>query len=92
VFVVDSNDGQRIAEAAEELRKVLFYLPTDIVLVFANKQDLPTSMDMGEFESQMNFSELSAINLRVQPCCSTSGHGLKEGLTWMHETIRMRIN
>ena len=43
IFVVDSNDRDRIVEAREELQRMLNEdeLREAILLVFANKQDLP---------------------------------------------------
>lgn len=40
IFVVDSNDRERVAEAKEELNKMLSEeeLRSSVVLIFANKQ------------------------------------------------------
>jgi len=45
IFVVDSNDRDRIVEAREELQRMLNEdeLRDAMLLVFANKQDLPVS-------------------------------------------------
>lgn len=47
IFVVDSNDRDRIVEAREELQRMLNEdeLRDAILLVFANKQDLPVSLE-----------------------------------------------
>lgn len=46
IFVVDSNDRDRIVEAREELQRMLNEdeLRDANLLVFANKQDLPVSI------------------------------------------------
>ena len=46
IFVVDSNDRDRIVEAREELQRMLNEdeLRDALLLVFANKQDLPVSL------------------------------------------------
>merc|ERR1712168_37261 len=46
IFVVDSNDRERAAEAKDELTKMLQEdeLKDAVLLVFANKQDLPNAM------------------------------------------------
>ena len=46
IFVVDSNDRDRIVEAREELQRMLNEdeLRDAILLVFANKQDLPVCL------------------------------------------------
>lgn len=45
IFVVDSNDRERVSEAREELQRMLNEdeLRDALLLVFANKQDLPVS-------------------------------------------------
>lgn len=46
IFVVDSNDRERVGEASDELKKMLSEdeLRDASLLVFANKQDLPNAM------------------------------------------------
>merc|ERR1712107_259532 len=46
IFVIDSNDRDRIGEARDELHRMLNEdeLRDAVLLVFANKQDLPQSM------------------------------------------------
>lgn len=53
IFVVDSNDRDRIVEAREELQRMLNEdeLRDAILLVFANKQDLPVRLSSPPFRS-----------------------------------------
>lgn len=46
IFVVDSNDRARIKEAKREMDRVIKdpEMKDSLLLVFANKQDLPTGM------------------------------------------------
>lgn len=48
--MVDSNDRERIQEGAEELQKMLQEdeLRDAVLLLFANKQDLPNAMAISE--------------------------------------------
>merc|ERR1711872_788349 len=50
IFVVDSNDRERISEAKDELHKMVSEdeLKDSIILIFANKQDLPNAMTASE--------------------------------------------
>uniref|UniRef100_A0A4W6DEE4 ADP ribosylation factor 5 n=1 Tax=Lates calcarifer TaxID=8187 RepID=A0A4W6DEE4_LATCA len=50
IFVVDSNDRERVAESAEELSKMIQEdeLKEAVLLVFANKQDLPNAMGLSQ--------------------------------------------
>ena len=48
IFVVDSNDRDRIVEAREELQRMLNEdeLRDALLLIFANKQDLPVTLSL----------------------------------------------
>ena len=50
IFVIDSNDRERIGEAREELNRMLNEdeLRDAVLLIFANKQDLPNAMNAAE--------------------------------------------
>ena len=50
IFVVDSNDRDRVVEAREELQRMLNEdeLRDALLLVFANKQDLPVKLSLAE--------------------------------------------
>ena len=43
IFVIDSNDRQRIDEARQELHRIILdrEMKEALLLVFANKQDIP---------------------------------------------------
>ena len=57
IFVVDSNDRDRIDDAREELHKMLAEeeLRDSVVLVFANKQDLPGAMTAPEVTDKLGL-------------------------------------
>jgi ADP-ribosylation factor protein 1 len=61
IFVVDSNDRDRIVEAREELQRMLNEdeLRDAILLVFANKQDLPVSPPLQQPLRGMPVSRIS---------------------------------
>jgi ADP-ribosylation factor protein 1 len=60
IFVVDSNDRERIAEAREELQRMLNEdeLRDALLLVFANKQDLPNAMNAAEITDKLGLHGL----------------------------------
>jgi len=60
IFVVDSNDRERIQEACEELQKMLNEdeLRDAVLLVFCNKQDLPNAMSVAEVTDKLNLHSL----------------------------------
>lgn len=62
IFVVDSNDRDRVVEAREELQRMLNEdeLRDALLLVFANKQDLPVRL------AQVYQSEGYSLSCRMQ--------------------------
>ncbi len=85
IFVVDSNDKDRVEDAAEELKKMLNEdeLKDCAVLVMANKQDLSGAMSPNEITEKLSMSQLKGRAWLVQGTSATTGQGLKEGLDWM---------
>merc|ERR1712003_159996 len=85
IFVVDSNDGDRIEDAREELAKILNEdeMRGALLLVFANKQDLPHSMTAAEVTEKLGLHNMRNRKWFIQSTCATTGDGLYEGLDWM---------
>merc|ERR1711935_93779 len=90
IFVVDSNDRERIGEAREELARMLAEdeLRDAILLVFANKQDLPNAMTAAEITDKLNLHSLRNRNWYIQATCATNGEGLYEGLDWLSQSLK----
>ncbi|KAK6922191.1 Small GTPase superfamily, ARF/SAR type [Dillenia turbinata] len=120
IFVVDSNDRDRIVEARDELHRMLnefqllsvsvitriAFLPQlvgraisrehvelgdelrdAVLLVFANKQDLPNAMNAAEITDKLGLHSLRQRHWYIQSTCATSGEGLYEGLDWLSNNI-----
>ncbi len=89
IFVVDSNDRERLGEARDEMHKVMNdpLLSNAILLVLANKQDLPHSIEPMKLTQQLNLHELKQKTWYVQPACASSGEGLFEGLDWLSRQL-----
>lgn len=92
IFVIDSNDRERISEAAEELGRTLKEdeLRDIPVLVFANKQDLPNAMPVQEVIDKLGLDEVKERKWHIQSSCFTTGDGMYEGLDWL--TTELGIN
>ncbi|KAH0630136.1 hypothetical protein JD844_012804 [Phrynosoma platyrhinos] len=92
IFVVDSNDRERIQEAAEELQKMLQEdeLRDAVLLLFANKQDLPNAMAISEMTDKLGLQSLRNRTWYVQATCATQGTGLYEGLDWLSNELSKR--
>ncbi|XP_019712803.1 ADP-ribosylation factor 4-like [Hippocampus comes] len=85
IFVVDSNDRERVAEAADELSKMLGEqeLKDAVLLVFANKQDLPNALTISELTDNLGLNRMRNKEWHIQATCATQGTGLYEGLDWL---------
>lgn len=89
IYVVDSNDRDRIKESAAELHQCLenVELAKATLLIYANKQDLPNAVSVAELYKLMKVDELRAMNpkrkIHVQGCCALDGKGLYEGLDFL---------
>tara|TARA_R110002050_G_scaffold109241_3_gene220252 strand:- start:1124 stop:1465 length:342 start_codon:yes stop_codon:yes gene_type:complete len=89
VFVVDSNDHDRIVEAAKELHSLLMddWLRDVPVLIFANKQDLPGAMSVPEVTEKLGLHSFVTRQWYIEPTNAGTGHGLHEGLDWLSSAI-----
>lgn len=92
IFVVDSNDRERITEAEEELTKMIQEdeLKDAAILVFANKQDLPNAMGVSELTDKLRLHSQRDRTWHVQATCATKGTGLYEGLDWLSNELEKR--
>jgi len=92
IYVVDSNDRGRIDEAALELQKVLREdeLRDAVLLVLANKQDLPNAMSVAEVTDKLGLHSLRSRQWYIQATCATSGDGLYEGLDWLSNALKSK--
>merc|ERR1712178_377467 len=89
IFVVDSNDRDRVDEARDELNRMLSEdeLRDAVLLVFANKQDLPHAMPAAEVADKLALHKLRSRTWYIQATCATTGDGMYEGLDWLSNTI-----
>ncbi|KAL0821817.1 hypothetical protein ABMA28_005224 [Loxostege sticticalis] len=89
IFVVDSSDTKRLAEAEQELSNMLKEdeLRDAVVLVFANKQDMPNAMTAAELTNALNLNSQRNRRWYIQATCATQGQGLYEGLDWLSNEL-----
>jgi small GTP-binding protein len=89
IFVVDSNDRERVTEACDELHKMLDEedLRDAVLLIFANKQDLPNAMSASEITEKLRLHAMHGRAWYIQQACATQGTGLYEGLDWLSNEL-----
>ncbi|CAL2226575.1 unnamed protein product [Prunus armeniaca] len=93
IFVIDSNDRDRVVEARDEMHRMLNEdeLREAVLLVFANKQDLPNAMNAAEITDKLSLHSLRQRHWYIQSTCATSGEGLYEGLDWLSNNITSKV-
>ena len=77
-----------------------------LLLVFANKQDLPNAMNAAEITDKLGlhglrqrtwYIQVGIVRLiitlahNLKAACATSGDGLYEGLEWLSANIKRRV-
>lgn len=91
IFVVDSNDKDRVHEARDELQRMLqeAHLRDANLLVFANKQDLLGAYTVDDICEHLGLATLCGPHRKwkIQATCATTGEGLYEGFDWLADNI-----
>lgn len=89
IFVVDSTDTERLDKAREALMKALSHpdLEDTILLVFANKQDLPEALSAAEISSRLQLDQIKNTQWNIQGVSAVSGEGITEGLNWAESVL-----
>ncbi|KAJ3292365.1 hypothetical protein HDU79_001508 [Rhizoclosmatium sp. JEL0117] len=89
IFVIDSNDIDRIADARNELQHLMLEeeLRDASLLILANKQDLPNAMKPAEIIDKLRLNDLKSRKWYLQSACATTGDGLYEGLDWFVKAL-----
>ncbi|XP_010226497.1 PREDICTED: ADP-ribosylation factor 5, partial [Tinamus guttatus] len=61
-----------------------------VLLVFANKQDMPNAMAVSELTDKLGLQTLRSRTWYVQATCATQGTGLYDGLDWLSHELSKR--
>ena len=85
IYIVDSNDQERIEQSREILHGMLSEpdLADTKVLILANKQDLPNALSVAEITDRMGLMKLHSHQWYIQGTSVPAGDGLYEGLDWL---------
>lgn len=90
IYAVDAADRERISDAAEELKHIMDMdgMEDCVLLVYANKQDLPDALNAEQLAREMKLSDIAGRrDWYCQGAIATSGQGLYDGLDWMTERL-----
>ena len=96
IYVVDAaeSSAQNLLLSKMEFFNLLYHndLKEAVVLVLANKIDLPTARDAGEIAEIFALSDIKEHDWHVQGCCALTGEGLTEGLDWLTTKLNSKSN
>ena len=94
IFVIDSNELERIDKltndnAKQELYKLLQnkQLNNAVLLILANKQDLPNAININELTKRLQLESLKNRTWMIQETCAINGDGLYDGLEWLYNVM-----
>jgi len=101
IWVVDSNDGDRIDDRdsrsePDSAKTELWRLLNDDslrgvpLLVLANKQDLPYAVSPQKIHQRLALDKVKDRPVHVQGCVAKTCDGLYEGLDWLNQTISQK--
>ncbi|KAJ5068237.1 adp-ribosylation factor 4b-related [Anaeramoeba ignava] len=92
IFVVDSQDKDRMKLAHDELHKILGNeeLHNASLLVLANKQDLPDAMNITEIAQALNLDSFKNRDWYIQSTSAKTGDGIYEGLEWLAKSLKKK--
>lgn len=92
IYIVDSNDRERIPESKETFDKMIANknLSGVPLLVLANKQDIPHCMGVREVKPifDKNAHLIGRRDCMVMPVSALNGDGVDEGIRWLVDCIK----
>ena len=65
-------------------------LRDSILLIYANKQDLPNAMSIKDIVDKLELNNLKNRQWHIQPSSAINGDGLFEGLDWVNKALRKK--
>lgn len=92
IYVVDSTDIDRIGTCREEFHAILEEeeLKEAVVVVFANKQDLPGALTDAQVAEALGLAEIKNRDWAIFKTSAVKGEGLTEGLDWLSTKVVSR--
>ncbi|KAJ3411631.1 ADP-ribosylation factor-like protein 2 [Chytridiales sp. JEL 0842] len=94
VWVVDSADRpDRLEDCKKELHALLKEerLAGASLLIFANKQDLPSALTKDQIAEILELDKISTHHWHIEGCSAMVGDNLLCGMDWIVEDIASRV-
>ena len=92
IYVIDSKDDENFEISKSEFYKVLANknLKNSIILIFANKQDLPGAKNINKIVEDYELNKIKDHIWHIQPCSAVNGEGLVNGIKWLSDQLVFR--
>merc|ERR1712216_226415 len=92
IYVVDSGDVDRISTSKQEFHAILEEeeLKDALILVFANKQDLPGALDDAAVPEGLGLHNIKNRQWAIFKTSAIKGEGLFEGLEWLANMLKTK--
>lgn len=90
---MDSADLARLEDCRAELHALLKEerLVGATLLIFANKQDVPSALSVEELEKVLDFAGITKRHCRIVACSALTGKGILDGFDWLVKDVSSRI-
>ena len=93
IYVIDTHD-ETYDESKTQFYKLLKNetLKNAIILIYANKQDLPGAKNVGEIIKIYELDTIKDHIWHIQPCSAQTGEGLITGMKWLSDQLVFKSN
>ncbi|MFX0066541.1 MAG: ADP-ribosylation factor family protein [Candidatus Hermodarchaeota archaeon] len=93
VFFIDSADTKRLAKVRIALKRVFSIIRHDtIVMILANKQDLPNALGVPDLVKALNLPLAKAKNVPFFPVSAKTGVGIYDAFQWLASALEIDIS
>ena len=92
IYVIDSKNDENFEISKSEFYKVLANknLKNSVILIFANKQDLPGAKNINKIVEDYELSKIKDHIWHIIPCSAVNGEGLVNGIKWLSDQLVFR--
>jgi len=89
VFVVDSNDIDRLQQARDELHAIISHKDNvgKPLLILANKQDLPNAATKTTLTEELQLNSIKSCDWFIIECSATQNQRARLGFEWLSQKL-----
>lgn len=89
VYVIDSSDREKLDDVKANLHRYAKNekLKECILLILANKKDLPNARSVDQIKQAIDYESLPQKEKNILASCAITGEGLSEGFNWICELL-----